>query len=61
MRKTTFQVAGMDCPDEIAELRERLADVEGIGELSFNLMQSSMTVDHDPTLVQDQETVGFFV
>lgn len=53
---TQFRVTGMDCPDEIAELRECLA-VDGVGDLSFNLMQSSMTVEHDPAQIDIDEII----
>lgn len=44
---TTFQVKGLDCPDEISDLRKSLGGVQGIRGLSFNLMQATMTVQHD--------------
>lgn len=56
-RSTTFHVKGMDCPDEIAELRECLADVDGVGELSFNLMQATMTVEHDAARIDADEII----
>ncbi|MBK8269346.1 MAG: cadmium-translocating P-type ATPase [Planctomycetes bacterium] len=46
----------MDCPDEIAELRECLA-VDGVDDLSFNLMQSSMTVEHDTARIDVDEII----
>ena len=54
---TRFRVQGMDCPDEIAELRECLDDVDGVGELSFNLMQATMTVEHDPARIDTDEII----
>lgn len=53
---TQFRVAGMDCPDEIAELQQCLA-VDGVDDLSFNLMQSSMTVEHDPARIDVDEII----
>ncbi len=46
----------MDCPDEIAELQQCLA-VDGVDDLSFNLMQSSMTVEHDPARIDVDEII----
>jgi len=44
----------MDCPDEIAELRDCLQDVDGVEDLSFNLMRATMTVKYNPeTLSRD--------
>ncbi|GMU23419.1 MAG: ATPase [Phycisphaerae bacterium] len=48
---TRFRVRGMDCPDEIAELRDCLQDMEGVEDLSFNLMRATMTVKHDPKII----------
>lgn len=56
-RSTTFHVKGVDCPDEIAELRECLGHVDGVGELSFNLMQATMTVEHDPARIDVDEII----
>lgn len=53
---TQFRIAGMDCPDEIAELRQCLA-ADGVGDLSFNLMQSSMTVEHDRARIDIDEII----
>ena len=43
-----FRVAGMDCPDEIADLRRCLDGFDGVIDLSFNLVQAAMTVTYDP-------------
>lgn len=50
-RTTVFRVTGMDCPDEIAELRECLGAVDGVRALSFNLIRATMTVEHDPARI----------
>ena len=47
LETTRFHIAGMDCPDEIEELRRCLHGFGGITNLSFNLMQSTMTVAYD--------------
>ncbi|RMF71984.1 MAG: cadmium-translocating P-type ATPase [Planctomycetota bacterium] len=51
MQTTSFHIEGMDCPDEIDVLRKALAGQSGVGELSFNLMQATMTVVHDPDVI----------
>ena len=41
-----YRIMNMDCPMEEALIRKRLASVEGIEELEFNLMQRVLTVRH---------------
>ncbi|CAN7766857.1 heavy metal translocating P-type ATPase [Pseudorhodoferax sp. LjRoot39] len=36
----------MDCRNEVAQIRERFAQLEGIGELEFDLKQRVLTVHH---------------
>jgi Cd2+/Zn2+-exporting ATPase len=47
----------MDCPDEIAELRECLGAVDGVRALSFNLIRATMTVEHDPARIDADEII----
>lgn len=47
----------MDCPDEIDVLRDCLANVNGIRELSFNLMQATLTVEHDAAQISADEII----
>ncbi len=51
-----LQIAGMDCPDEIEELRRAFVGQAGILDLSFNLMRSTMTVNFDSSAT-DAETI----
>ena len=51
-----LQVAGMDCPDEIKELKYAFKGHAGILDLSFNLMQGAMTVGFDPSAT-DPDTI----
>lgn len=44
-----LQIQGMDCPDEIEDLRRVFAPQAGILDLSFNLMRGTMTVAFDPS------------
>ncbi len=53
----TLRISGMDCPDEIAELRKCLGGVNGVSELSFNLMRATMTVEHDPADIDADEII----
>ncbi len=53
-----FQIAGMDCPDEIDDLRRALAGQAGIGDLSFNLMRSTMTVDFDSSTTDAKQIIS---
>jgi Cd2+/Zn2+-exporting ATPase len=45
---TTLAIVGMDCPTEEALIRDKLAALPGIGDLSFNLMQRTLTLRHAP-------------
>ncbi|MCO6438595.1 MAG: cadmium-translocating P-type ATPase [Phycisphaerae bacterium] len=58
IHSTSFRVEGMDCPDEIAELRDCLGDVDGVGGLSFNLMRATMTVEHDASRIDAAEILA---
>jgi len=51
-------IRGMDCPDEIAVLRDCLAGFDGVANLSFNLMRSTMTVEHDPASINVDDIVS---
>ncbi len=56
--QTTLQVAGMDCPDEIEELRRAFAGQAGILDLSFNLMRSTITVSFDPSATDSEQIIS---
>ncbi|MFQ5489270.1 MAG: heavy metal translocating P-type ATPase [Phycisphaerae bacterium] len=53
-----LQVAGMDCPDEIEDLRRAFAGQGGILDLSFNLMRSTMTVNFDPSAADPEQFIS---
>ena len=57
IQTTTLRVEGMDCPDEIAVLRECLDGMEGINDLSFNLMRAAMTVQHDSSRAKSEQII----
>ncbi len=44
--RVVFQIENMDCPTEEALIRKRLATVEGIVGLDFNLIQRKLSVSH---------------
>ncbi len=54
--RAIYRIMNMDCPVEEALIRKRLATVEGITHLEFNLMQRVLTVDHtlsDTRVIED--------
>jgi len=44
--QAVFFIQKMDCPTEEKLIRERLAQMEGVGLLEFNLIQRELTVQH---------------
>ncbi len=46
--RSTIVIEKMDCPTEEALIRKRLGGEEWVSELSFNLMQRKLTVEHVP-------------
>lgn len=49
--RTSFQVHGLDCADEVAVLRSVLSILSGIREITFEILNGRMIVAHDPKLV----------
>jgi Zn2+/Cd2+-exporting ATPase len=49
--RSMIQVRGLDCPNEVEVLRAALRDQKGITGLAFDLINSVMTVDHLPDVV----------
>ncbi len=45
--KVQYRIDNMDCPTEEALIRNKLATLEGISGLDFNLMQRILTVHHE--------------
>ena len=43
-----IQVPGLDCPVEVAALRQALDGAPGVGQLGFDLIHEILTVDYDP-------------
>ena len=52
MKHSMFNIRNMDCPTEEALIRKRLGAVTGISELTFNLMDRRLGVEH--TLADEQ-------
>ncbi|KAF1044180.1 MAG: Cadmium-transporting ATPase [Herbaspirillum frisingense] len=44
--QAVFFIQKMDCPTEEKLIRERLAQMDGVGALEFNLIQRELTVQH---------------
>lgn len=51
MSKTILTIEGMDCAEEIATLRKELGPLPGVDQLSFDLLNARMTVEHDATTI----------
>ncbi|MBK7411712.1 MAG: heavy-metal-associated domain-containing protein [Ignavibacteria bacterium] len=47
MQKTTFNVQGMDCADEVAAVDRALRLMTGVSHIQVNLVLGTVTVDHD--------------
>jgi Cd2+/Zn2+-exporting ATPase len=45
---THFGIANMDCPSEEAQIRKRLAQVDGIRGMAFDLARRRLEVTHEP-------------
>lgn len=56
MSKTTYNIAAMDCPAEEAVIRNRLTKMDGVTEISFDLFNRRLTVEH--TLPDDAAIVA---
>ncbi|NUQ70247.1 MAG: heavy metal translocating P-type ATPase [Chthonomonadales bacterium] len=46
MKQSTFYIARMDCPTEEQLIRNRLRAMDGVDELSFDLLQRRLTITH---------------
>lgn len=45
-RSVVYRIANMDCPTEEALIRQKLASIKDIAQLSFNLLERKLTVQH---------------
>ncbi len=46
--KTLYQIDNMDCSSEEAQIRGSVGKLTGVHDLSFDLKQRKLTVEHDP-------------
>lgn len=49
---STFRIAKMDCPTEQRMITDRLTGMSGIGQLSFNLLERTLTMEHSPAALE---------
>lgn len=47
-----LRVAGMDCAEEVSLLRKGLAEVPGIRDLKFDVINSRLSVEYDPEVTE---------
>jgi Zn2+/Cd2+-exporting ATPase len=45
MATAVFKIHGMDCAEEVAALRAVLAQMDGVGELAFDVLNAKLTID----------------
>ncbi len=55
--RCTLKIRGLDCPTEVAALRAALEDWPGVGQLGFDLILGTMTVEYDPTRTSPQALI----
>lgn len=54
--QAVYRIGNMDCPTEEALIRKKLANIAGITQLEFNLMQRILTIYHDHASLFEIET-----
>ena len=52
--RTVLAIAQMDCPTEEGLIRDKLAGMDGVVALDFNLLQRQLTVTHRPGAMDDR-------
>lgn len=55
MAVATFKIQGMDCAEEVKALKAELSPVEGVGELTFDILKGKMTVVFDEARVGEKD------
>jgi Cd2+/Zn2+-exporting ATPase len=58
MEKTTFTVTGMDCAEETEALRRTVGSLSGIADVTFNLLDGTMTVTAAEGAVDDRDVLS---
>nr|WP_060985541.1 heavy-metal-associated domain-containing protein [uncultured Acidovorax sp.] len=54
--QAVYRIDNMDCSSEEAQIRARLANVQGVSDLVFDLKQRTLTVVHDLASLDSVET-----
>src|SRR5690554_5161867 len=49
---TTVRITQMDCPTEQRLITDRLSGMNGVGQLSFNLLERTLTLQHSPEALE---------
>ncbi len=57
-RTMRLRIEGMDCPDEIEELQHAFKGRPGIEDLSFSLIQATMTARFDPSAMDPEQIIS---
>jgi Zn2+/Cd2+-exporting ATPase len=55
--RCTLKVHGLDCPNEMGPLRQALEGQPGVGNLGFDLVMGTLTVDYDPRVTDPARLV----
>lgn len=55
--KTTFTVLGICCPSEVSLIERLLQPLSGVEQISVNVPSKTVTVLHDPSLIQPAQIV----
>jgi len=58
MSETIFKIAGMDCTEETNALRQTVGALSGINDVTFNLLNGTMTVTAAEGAVDDRDIVA---
>lgn len=53
MKKRAFNITGMDCAEETTALDAELSPLDGVHNLTFDILNAKMTVEFDPSVVDE--------
>ena len=56
---SSFMLSGLDCPDCAHKLQKKLSLCDGIEQADVNFTSATLTVKHDPTLINRAEIIAF--
>jgi cation transport ATPase len=57
MKESVFEITQMDCPSEENLIRMKLADIQGIGQLDFDIPNRTLTVYHQGPVDRIEEAI----